>query len=74
VFALVFDWPKDGRLELTGVKEAPLRVSLLADGKPLTVERTDAGFVVLLPRVPPSTIASVVVLQMGEVGAGSGGR
>ena len=64
VYALVFDWPKDGRLALSGVKDAPLHASLIADGKPLTVERGDSGWVVQLPAVPPSTIASVLVLQV----------
>ncbi len=65
VYALVFDWPKDGKLTLAGMKEKPLRARLLADGRPLTVERSDSGFVVQLPAVPPSTIASVLELQVG---------
>jgi alpha-L-fucosidase len=73
VYAHVFDWPKDGRLELTGMKEKPARASLLADGKPLTVEQTDTGFVVRVPAVPPSTIASVIVLEVGGGSGGSGG-
>ena len=36
VFAHIFDWPKGGRLELTGVTERPTRAYLLADNKPLT--------------------------------------
>ena len=71
VYAHVFDWPKDGRLELTGVKEKPLRAYVLADGTPLTVDQpeTGGGFVVRLPAVPPSTIASVLVLEMSGQGA-----
>ncbi len=65
VYALVFDWPKDGKLTLAGMKEKPLRARLLADGRPLTVEQSDSGFVVQLPAVPPSTIASVLELQVG---------
>jgi alpha-L-fucosidase len=64
VYAHVFDWPKNGRLGLTGMKAEPLRAYLLADGKSLTVEQSDSGLVVQLPRVPPSTIAAVVVLQV----------
>src|SRR5205085_847737 len=73
VYAHVFDWPKDGRLALTGLPDRPLAASLLADGTPLTIERADSGFVVQLPRVPPSTIASVVVLQVGGGSGGSAG-
>jgi alpha-L-fucosidase len=69
VYAHVFDWPKDGKLELTGVKEAPLRVYLLSDRQPLAVEQTGSGLTVRLPRVPPSTIASVLVLELSARGA-----
>ncbi len=69
VYALVFDWPKDGKLTLAGMKEKPLRARLLADGRPITVEQSDSGFVVQLPAVPPSTIAAVLVLE-GNLGAG----
>jgi len=62
VYAHIFDWPKDQRLPLTGLKDRPLRAYMLADGKPLTIE-TDSGLAVRLPTVPPSTIASVVVLE-----------
>jgi alpha-L-fucosidase len=63
VYAHVFDWPRNRRLTLFGVKDVPSRVYLLADGKPLAVKQTDAGPVVELPAVPPSSIASVLVLE-----------
>ena len=66
VYALVFDWPKDGKLVLTGVKERPSSAMLLADRTPLAIEQTDAGFVVRLPAAAPSAIASVVVLDVGN--------
>jgi alpha-L-fucosidase len=69
VYAHVFDWPRDGRLVLTGVKDRPLRAYLLADRKAIAVEQSDSGFVVPLPRVPPSTIASVLVLETAIQGA-----
>src|SRR5439155_1364246 len=62
LYVHIFDWPKDQRLPLTGLKDRPLRAYMLADGKPLTIE-TDSGLAVRLPTVPPSTIASVVVLE-----------
>ncbi|MFL5619105.1 MAG: alpha-L-fucosidase [Gemmatimonadaceae bacterium] len=65
-YAHVFDWPKDRRLALTGVKEKPRAVYLLADRKPLVVEQTDAGWTVQLPLVRPSAIASVLVLETGK--------
>jgi alpha-L-fucosidase len=69
VYAHVFDWPRDGRLVLTGVKDRPLRAYLLADRKAIAVEQSDSGFVVPLPRVSPSTIASVLVLETAIQGA-----
>ncbi len=69
VYAHVFDWPKNGKLELTGVTAPPVRAYLLADHKPLIVERTAGGFTVQLPAVAPSSIASVLVLEMPEHGS-----
>ncbi len=63
VYAEVFDWPKDGKLDLTGFAEKPLQAYLLVDRKPLAIEQTANGFAVKLPGVPPSTIASVLVLE-----------
>jgi len=64
VYAHIFDWPKEGRLVLTGVTARPARAWLLADRKPLEIEEADSGrFVVRLPKVAPSTIASVLVLE-----------
>jgi alpha-L-fucosidase len=67
-YAHVFDWPKDGKLTLAGVKDAPREAYLLADHKPLSVTRSDSGFVVQLPRNAPSSIASVIVLMTGAPG------
>jgi alpha-L-fucosidase len=65
-YAHVFDWPKDRKLVLTGVKERPTRAYLIADRQPLTIEQTDGAFAVQLPAVAPSAIASVVVLETGS--------
>ena len=68
VYAHIFEWPKEGKLELTGVKEKPARAYLLVDNKALTIEQTGAGFVVQLPAVAPSSIASVLVLERSTSG------
>jgi len=68
-YAIVFDWPKDGRLSLTGVTQRPVRAYLLADGQAIAIEPADSGFAVQLPKVPVSTIATVVVLETGTQGA-----
>jgi alpha-L-fucosidase len=61
-YAHVFDWPKDRKLVLTGMKEPPRDAYLLADHKSLVIASSDSGVVVTLPRNAPSAIASVVVL------------
>ena len=66
VYASVFDWPKDGRLALTGVTTKPRSIYLLADRKPLAVEQSGDGWAVRLPKVPPSAIASVLVIETGS--------
>ena len=68
VYAHVFDWPKDRALALVGVKEKPRSAYLLADHKPLAIEQSATGFVVRLPAVAPSSIASVVVLETDSAG------
>ena len=67
-YAHVFDWPKDGKLALTGMKDMPRDAYLLADHKPLAIATSDSGFVVQLPRAAPSSIASVLVLVAGASG------
>jgi alpha-L-fucosidase len=64
VYVHVFEWPKDRRLVLTGMRERPTAIYLLADRKPLAVEQSADGWVVQLPVVPPSAIASVLVAEI----------
>lgn len=69
VYAEIFDWPKDHALVLSGATQKPLRAYLLADHRPLTVSKSDSGYVVQLPAVRPSSIASVLVLETGTQSA-----
>ncbi len=64
-YAHVFDWPRDSVVALTGITTKPSAAHLLADGKPLVVEQAGTGFVVRVPAVSPSSIASVIVLTTG---------
>jgi alpha-L-fucosidase len=63
LYAHIFDWPKDSKLALSGVTIKPRAVYLLSDRKPLVVEQSGEGYVVQLPAVAPSSIASVLVLE-----------
>jgi alpha-L-fucosidase len=71
LYAHVFEWPPDSTLVLPDVRQAPARAYLLDGGAPLRAELTPAGLAVRLPRIPPSTIDAVVVL---ETHASSGTR
>jgi len=68
LYAHIFDWPKDGQLALSGVTTKPRAVYLLSDHKPLVVEQSGDGYVVRLPAVAPSSIASVLVLEGAVAG------
>jgi alpha-L-fucosidase len=70
VYAHVFEWPKSRKLALTGATAKPRAVYLLADRKPLPVERGEGGWVVGLPTVRPSAIDAVLVVETGDTGAG----
>lgn len=63
VYAHVFDWPTDRRLTLTGMTTKPVSARLLADGKPLEIEQVGETYVVRLPAIAPSSIASVIELR-----------
>ena len=69
VYAHVFGWPKDGRLELTGIASLPTRAYLLADKQDLNITENGEVMTIHLPEVPPSTIASVVVLELEPRGS-----
>ncbi|HEX9106433.1 MAG TPA: alpha-L-fucosidase, partial [Longimicrobiales bacterium] len=63
LYAHVFDWPKDGLLRLPQLEAPPTRAYLLDGGAPVAVEHRAEGIVLTVPRVPPSTIDAVLVLE-----------
>ena len=62
----VFDWPKDGKLELRGLANPVAGARLLADpAAPVVASNPDQGSVVLqLPAAAPDPVASVVALDI----------
>jgi alpha-L-fucosidase len=60
----VFDWPKDGRLPLPGLKSPLTSASLLVGGKKLKTEAADGLQAILVPEQAPDPIASVIVAQV----------
>jgi len=61
----VFDWPEDGELLVTGLKNDVRQAHLLADGTAVKTRRQESDTVVSLPRQAPDEIASVIVLEIG---------
>lgn len=61
----IFHWPKDRRLELPGLKNAPLAARLLADGRILSARNTETGVIIEgLPEQPPDAVATVISLDI----------
>lgn len=61
----VFDWPKDGRLHIPGLKNTPETAYLLsARDRKLAWQRHGAEVTIQLSRLPPDDVDSVVVLEL----------
>jgi alpha-L-fucosidase len=60
----VFDWPKDGRLLLPGLRNEALSAALLDGGAVLRTEATSQGLVLRLPAHAPDSICSVIRLKV----------
>lgn len=60
----VFDWPKDGKLVVPGLKNAVISARLLAGGKKLTAQNQEDGVVISLPPAAPDNISSTIVLKL----------
>ncbi len=62
----VFDWPGDGRLIVPGIANEAHKAYLLADPEqtPLGITRVEDALAIAVPRVPPDSVNSVVVLDV----------
>ncbi len=60
----VFDWPKDGRLLVPGLKSNVEQAYLMDGWQGLKTEQTESGVVVSLPDQAPDEIVSVVVVKV----------
>ena len=60
----VFDWPKDGKLLVPGLKNEVRSAKLLANGNKLRSQSTADGLVINLPPAAPDKIASVIKVEM----------
>jgi alpha-L-fucosidase len=60
----VFQWPKDGKLVLPGLRNSVESAVLLADGKPVAVSSDALGAAVRLPATATDAVSSTVVLTI----------
>ncbi|MBC8481647.1 MAG: alpha-L-fucosidase [Planctomycetes bacterium] len=64
----VFEWPRDGRLVVPGLKNEVIKAYLLATGETLEAESDQSGVVVNVPSKALDKIDTVVVLRVkGEL-------
>jgi alpha-L-fucosidase len=60
----VFDWPKDGKLLVPGLKNPVESATLLADGSKLDAAAGTEGAIITVPAAAPDKISSTVVLKV----------
>ena len=60
----VFEWPKDGRLLIPGLKNEVVVAKLLANGSPLKTNGDDEGLIINLPAQALDSIATVVKVEV----------
>ncbi len=60
----VFDWPANGKLTLSGLKNDVLKATLLADGKTLTPSRRGSEVIIEIPTAAPDAINTVIALTV----------
>jgi alpha-L-fucosidase len=60
----VFDWPKDGKIMVPGLKNKAVTATLLADGSKLKTSTGDGGVTVSVPVIAPDAISSTIVLKL----------
>jgi alpha-L-fucosidase len=66
IYPIIFHWPATGKFELSGLQSQVKRAYLLADGKDLKFDQTDAGVTLDLPAEAPDQIASVICVELKD--------
>ena len=66
IYVEIFNWPTDGKLQLTGLQSKVKKAYLLADHKKLQVEQTATGVSIALPAEAPDKIASVLCIEIKD--------
>ena len=69
LYLSVFDWPKDGKVSVPGLKNKVISARLLATGVKLKTSGSANGIHISVPATTPDPIASVIRLEVkGKVG------
>jgi len=64
IYLHVFDWPKDGRLVVSGLANEPIKAQMLGGSSTLKAEGRGRFISVSLPAETPNKIASVIALDI----------
>jgi alpha-L-fucosidase len=60
----VFEWPKDGKLTIPGLKNEIVSAAFLANGAAVKTSRIEDGLVITLPEKALDTIATVIKVEV----------
>jgi alpha-L-fucosidase len=73
LYLSVFEWPKNGQLEVPGLSNAILSARLLANGTKLKTTQSNGNSFIQVPDKAPDTIASVIKIEIkGTLNSTSG--
>jgi alpha-L-fucosidase len=64
LYLSVFDWPKDGKLIVPGLKNKITSAKLLANDEPVKTKLEDGGLEIKLPEKSPDPVAAVIRLEV----------
>jgi alpha-L-fucosidase len=64
LYLSVFDWPKDGKLVVPGLKNEITSAKLLANGESVKTKSEDEGLTIKLPEKASDPIATVIKLEL----------
>jgi alpha-L-fucosidase len=60
----VFEWPKDGKLVIPGLKNKVVSAKMLAGGATLTSKTSGNALTINVPAQAPDAIASVIKVEL----------
>ena len=64
LYLFVFDWPKDGKLSVPGLKNKTASAQLLATGEKLKTSLTSDELKISVPATAPDNVVSVIKLEV----------